>query len=49
MIGIYLLSKTDEKLSKENAIRLPSFIPLNTIHEVNSFHFILGIQRIRIN
>jgi len=33
MIGIYLLTKTDEKLSKENAVRLPTFIPLNTIHE----------------
>lgn len=33
MIGIYLLTKTDEKLSKENAVRLPSFIPLNTIYE----------------
>lgn len=33
MIGIYLLKKTDEKLSKDNAVRLPSFIPLNTIHE----------------
>lgn len=45
MIGIYLLTKTDEKLSKENAVRLPSFIPLNTIYEVNYFYFIIGIQR----
>lgn len=50
MIGIYLLKKTDEKLSKDNAVRLPSFIPLNTIHEViqPNYNFI-GVYQRRTN
>ena len=48
MIGIYLLRKKEGKVIIDNCVRLPNFLPLNTIHEVYSYYYIhfylLGIQ-----
>jgi len=33
MIGVYVIEKTDNKLSTESIFREPKFLPLNEIYE----------------